>query len=86
LYRVLAQGNHHPVLAATAGFDVAVAIGRWLRFAKNRPASDRVASARVLTSDPEHWVRLVELTLGSFGAISASDPAAFGFEQSILAA
>jgi hypothetical protein len=34
LYRVLAQGNHHPVFAATAGFDVAVAIGRWLRFAK----------------------------------------------------
>jgi hypothetical protein len=34
LYRVLTQGNHHPVLAATAGFDLAVAIGRWLRFAK----------------------------------------------------
>jgi hypothetical protein len=34
LYRVLAQGNHHPVFAATAGFDVDVAIGRWLRFAK----------------------------------------------------
>jgi hypothetical protein len=34
LYRVLAQGNHRPVFAATAGFDVAVVIGRWFRFAK----------------------------------------------------
>jgi hypothetical protein len=34
LYRVLTQGNHHLVFAATAGFDVAVAIGRWLRFAE----------------------------------------------------